>query len=46
MRDTLAINAATASWCVAFLMSFPFTYEKTGILITRGKKQHCYDEIN
>ena len=37
MRDTLAINAATASWCVTFLMSFPFTYEKTEILITRGK---------
>ena len=38
IRDTLAINAATASWCVAFLMSLPFTYEKAKILITREKK--------
>lgn len=28
MSETLAISAATASWWVAFLMSFPFTYDK------------------
>lgn len=45
IRDTLAINAATASWCVAFLMSLPFTYEKAWIKLHEGKK-HCSDEIH
>lgn len=45
MRETFAINAATASWCVAFLMSFPFTYEKAWIWITREKSLFWWNKL-
>lgn len=45
IRETFAISAATASWCVAFLMSFPLTYKKAWFWITQKNPLFCWNKV-